>query len=381
MILATTTTTLVNPAAEAIEAITDPAKACGTDPSWVCEWVVDWTGSSRAAGVADWLVAKPLSILGIVVGAWLVARLARWAVSRGVERLAGEPHRDRMQRLRARTPDVLLRSDDWNLRSEARRHTLVAVVRSIVTVLVWFVATVAILDVVGINFGPLLATAGILGIALGFGTQTMIRDFIAGFFVVVEDQFGVGDVVDLGGDAKGTVEKVTLRSTRLRDVAGVVWHVPNGQIQRVGNKSQEWARALLDVVVGYDADLPRVQELVAVVAQDVVGDPAWRDDVLEAPAVWGVEDLAAEGIVIRMVIKTRPAAQFALLRELRERMKAAFDDAGIGFAAAGGPVEVVLRPEPAPTPDPSPTASADGPPPPPAVSSPSDEEGGRRGRT
>jgi small conductance mechanosensitive channel len=220
---------------------------------------------------------------------------------------------------------------------------VIAVCRSLITVFVWFVATVAIFSEIGIALGPLFATAGILGVALGFGTQTMVRDFIAGFFIVVEDQFGVGDVVDLGRDAKGTVEQVTLRSTRVRDAAGVVWHIGNGQILRVGNKSQEWSRALIDVVVGYHADIPTVRRVMGEVANALAADPDWSDDVLEAPDVWGIEDLTTEGVVVRMVVKTRPAAQFALLREMRERLITSLAAAGISFAAAAAPAEVVLR--------------------------------------
>ena len=172
-------------------------------------------------------------------------------------RRLGQPGRrtKHLEKLRERTPDALLSSEEWNVRTEARVHTITAVFRSLATAFIWFVATVWILDVIGVNFGPLIAGAGIVGVALGFGTQTMVRDFIAGFFLVVEDQYGVGDTVDLGGEAKGTVEAITLRSTRLRDVEGNVWWVPNGQLTRVANKSHEWARALIDVVVPYQADL------------------------------------------------------------------------------------------------------------------------------
>lgn len=339
-LLAATTTTLVNPAADAIQELKDP---CGTDPSWACTFVYDRTGSKQWAGAADWLVAKPLAILTIVLVAWLANRIARWFIKRSIQRITAPGSKERARRLR--TPSILLRTDEWNLRSEARAQTLIAVFRSLASAFIWFVAFVAVLEVLKINIGPLIAGAGIAGIALGFGTQTMVRDFIAGFFVVVEDQYGVGDVVDLGGDAKGTVERVTLRSTRLRDSAGVVWHVPNGQLVRVGNKSQEWARALLDVVVGYDADLERVKEVLHATAHGLTEDPRWSPEVLEEPDLWGVESLGADGITLRLVIKTRPASQFALLRELRLRLKAAFDEAGIGFAAAGGPTTVVLRDE------------------------------------
>jgi small-conductance mechanosensitive channel len=339
----TTTTTPENPAAQVIQSLTNLDQACGDNPSWACELIYDWTGSDTWAGVADWIIAKPVAIAIILAIAWVVNRIARFLVKRFVTRLTAPARSERLHRLRARTPNVLLRTEEWNLRSEARSQTLIAVVRSLVSICIWFVALVAILGVLEINIGPLIAGAGIAGIALGFGTQAMVRDFIAGFFLVVEDQFGVGDVVDLGGDAKGTVEKVTLRATRLRDSGGIVWHVPNGQIQRVGNKSQEWARALLDVVVGYDADIAEVKEVIRRTAHQLTEDPQWAGEVLEEPDLWGVEAMDANGITIRVGIKTRPAGQFAVLRALRERLKVAFDAEGLTFAAAGGPTEVIVR--------------------------------------
>jgi small-conductance mechanosensitive channel len=354
-LLAQSTTTIANPAAEAIDSLSNLDAACGTEKSWACRWIYDWTGSDTWAGVADWVLAKPLAILIIVLVAFLASRVARWVIKRTMQRMADPSSQRHLGRIRKRTPNALLRTDQWNLRTEARMHTLTAVFRSLATAFIWFVATVWILDVLGLDFGPLIAGAGIAGIALGFGTQTMVKDFIAGFFLVVEDQFGVGDVVDLGGEAKGTVEQVTLRATRVRDVEGTVWHVPNGQLTRVANKSQEWARALIDVVVPYDADLDQVSELMQSVADDLAADPRWKPDVLERADIWGVQEFSADGIHVRMVIKTKPAAQFGLLRELRRRLKTGFEVAGVKFAYAGGPTEVILR-QPAP-----PDESADDP--------------------
>jgi moderate conductance mechanosensitive channel len=180
----------------------------------------------------------------------------------------------------------------------------------------------------GVNLGPLIAGAGVVGIALGFGAQTVVRDFLSGMFMLVEDQYGVGDIVDLG-EATGTVEGVTLRTTRLRDVNGTVWHIPNGEIKRVGNKSQDWARALLDVSVAYGADIAHAKEVIKGVADEVWQDEQLGPSVLEEPEVWGIEDLGADGIAIRLVVKTRPADQFRVMRALRERLKRALDDAGI----------------------------------------------------
>lgn len=346
VLLAATTTTISNPAAEAINDLANLDQACGTEPSWACEWIYDLTGSNSWAGVADWVLAKPLAIVVIVVVAIIASRITRWLVTRSMRRLSQPGRRSKhLAKVRERTPDVLLSSEEWNLRTEARMHTITAVFRSLATGFIWFVAAVWILEVIGINFGPLLAGAGVVGVALGFGTQTMVRDFIAGFFLVVEDQYGVGDTVDLGGEAKGTVEQVTLRTTRLRDVEGNVWWVPNGQLTRVANKSHEWARALIDVVVPYQADLEQVCALMQAVADDLTAEERWAREVLEAAQVWGVHELGADGVVVRMVIKTRPGSQFGLLRELRRRLKDAFDLAGVAFAYAGGPTEVVLRDE------------------------------------
>ena len=251
-----------------------------------------------------------------------------------LHRLQSEPGRLRTK-LRDATPDVLLRTTQTNLRAEARTQTMSEVFRSIASVIIWFVAVVAVLEVFEINLGPLVATAGVIGVALGFGAQNVVRDFLAGFFLVVEDQFGVGDIVDLGGEAKGTVEGITLRATKLRDVNGVVWHVPNGQIVRVGNKSQEWARALLDVEVAYDTDLDQAMQVIQATADALAAEPAWSAEILATPEVWGVETFTDRGIAIRLVIKTQPASQFGVMRELRARITDAFADAGLTLAGAG----------------------------------------------
>jgi small conductance mechanosensitive channel len=357
-VLLAQTTTVPNPAAEAIDNLSNLDQACGAEKSWACEWIYDWTGSDSWAGVADWVLAKPLAIALIVIVALIASRVLRWLIGRAMRRI-GDPSSSRhVERLKSRTPSVLKTPDEWNLRAEARVQTLTAVFRSLATGFVWFVATVWILDIIGLDFGPLLATAGIVGVALGFGTQTLVRDYIAGFFLVVEDQFGVGDIVDLGGNAKGTVERVTLRSTRLRDDDGNVWHVANGQLTRVANKSHEWARALIDVVVPYDADLAVVSQLLQATADGLAEDPRWSSTILDRADVLGLQAFGADGVYVRLVVKTGPGAQFRVLRELRARLKAAFDEAGVAFAYAGGPTEVVLKADPAVDPPPGPAVES-----------------------
>ncbi|MBT5138800.1 MAG: mechanosensitive ion channel family protein, partial [Acidimicrobiaceae bacterium] len=165
--------------------------------------------------------------------------------------------------------------------------------------------------------------------ALGFGAQSIVKDFLSGLFMLIEDQYGVGDVIDLGY-ATGTVEKVSLRSTTIRDVNGTVWHVPNGEIARVGNYSQLWSRALLDIEVAYDVDLRFAQGVIQRVADEFWEDPEWGgDELMERPEVWGIQALGASGIAIRLAVKTEPSMQWATERELRLRVKEALDEAGI----------------------------------------------------
>jgi small conductance mechanosensitive channel len=179
------------------------------------------------------------------------------------------------------------------------------------------------------NLAPVLASAGILGVAIGFGAQNVVKDFLSGVFMMLEDQYGVGDVVDVG-EASGTVEAVGLRITTMRDVNGTVWYVRNGEILRVGNKSQGFAVAVVDVPIGYGADVEQATAVIDQVATDLTGNEPVSDDVLEPPQVLGVERVSAtEGIMLRLTVKVRPGRQWAVQRSLRARIMAAFEDAGI----------------------------------------------------
>jgi moderate conductance mechanosensitive channel len=309
--------------------------ACGETPNWLCERVFEWTdGNETAAGAADWLVGRPLTIVLILLGAWVVSRFARRYVVRTIEKLMA-PTRDQarrsIERLGFEAPPILVgeQVDPRVLARRASRATSVgAVVCNTVTVLIWSIAIVLVLGEIGLALGPFIAGAGIVGVALGFGAQSLVKDCITGLFMLLEDQYGIGDVVDLG-EAIGTVEAVALRTTVLRGIDGTVWHVPNGEIVRVGNKSQLWSTALIDIDVAYDADLDRVRQLLLDTALEVCAAPEWADDVLEEPQVLGVEMLGADGITFRMVVKTAPGAQWALQRALREAFKHSFDAAGI----------------------------------------------------
>jgi small conductance mechanosensitive channel len=231
-----------------------------------------------------------------------------------------------MGALRRRAPSALLETDEISLRAEQRINALTSVLRSVTSAVIFAIAGFMIVGELGQNLAPLLAGAGVVGLALGFGAQSLVKDFLSGMFILIEDQFGVGDIVDLDLQTSGTVEAVSLRTTRLRAVDGTVWHVPNGDIRRVGNKSQHWSRALLDIEVAYETDIDHASAVIKRVA-----DELWqqREDILEEPEVWGVERLGINSIVIRLVVKTRPADQYDVSRKLRQRLKEAFDAEGI----------------------------------------------------
>ncbi len=195
------------------------------------------------------------------------------------------------------------------------------------------IALFAVLAQFSINLGPLIAGAGVATAALAFGAQNILRDFLAGFFIVVEDQYGVGDVIDLG-QASGTVEAVTLRITRVRDSDGTLWNIPNGEIKKAGNKSQQWVRALLDFRVALDSDLSQAAEILKAQADNLWKDPDFADIITGEPEVWGPEAVDKDGIHLRLAVKTRPAEQSQVSRALITRVKEAFDEAGIHIAKA-----------------------------------------------
>jgi small-conductance mechanosensitive channel len=313
----------------------DLTTACGAHPSYICREVLDRTSSTHLASLADVIFARPLEVALILVVAAVISWLVHRAIDRSVGAMAGteQPARRLKRRLRGTRvgnvlPSSVLSTGAVSLRASARAETLGLVLRSLASFVIWTMAFITILGQIGIDLGPLVAGAGLAGVAVGFGAQSLVKDFLAGIFILAEDQYGVGDIID-AGPASGTVEAVSLRTTKLRDVQGTVWHIPNGQILRVGNKSQQWARALLDIVVSYRSDLDEAQAVIKRVADEVWRDPAWAGQVLEEPEVWGVEDLGPDGVTIRLVVKTQPARQFDVMRELRGRLQRAFHEAGL----------------------------------------------------
>jgi small conductance mechanosensitive channel len=207
--------------------------ACGppNDANWLCTQTLRVTGSQRAAEVADAL-SVPLRIALVLLAAWITTRILHRVIRRMVQRVREEGSLSLLG-----TSARLPMSETAKLRRAQRAATISSVLRNLVSILVWTIAVLIVLGDIGVDLAPLIASAGIAGVALAFGTQSIVRDYLAGLFVVLEDQYGVGDEIDTGV-ATGTVEWVSLRMTRLRDAEGVAWHVPNGEIRRVANFSQ-----------------------------------------------------------------------------------------------------------------------------------------------
>ncbi len=297
------------------------------DTGWACEPVWDATGNEMLARVIGWLSQKPLQIAGILALAYLANRIIRSLIARTGRRMA-----ENADRLGGYMPDGL-RTREVDGRSVARAATMSTIARSMATAIVAVVAAAWILAVVGVSLAAILASAGVLGVALGFGAQNVVRDVLAGWFILVEDRYGVGDVIDAGAPAVGTVERVTLRSTRLRDINGTVWHVANGEILKVGNKSQSWSRAVVDVAVTPDADLERARRILGDVGEELQADPGWSALVSSPPDVLGVQRIDPTGITLRVVIDTAPGEQFPVEREYRLRVLRAFDAEGVPLSA------------------------------------------------
>jgi moderate conductance mechanosensitive channel len=294
----------------------------------LCEAVYEWTNNEWVASASDWLIAKPLSILGLLV----FAGVLRWVLHRVIDRVMRRAGQASVPGAmgRGRRAESLSQSSVVVERRQRRTATMGSLLKSITTGVVFGVISIMAVDVLGFNVAPLIAGAGILGVAVGFGAQSLVTDFLSGVFMILEDQYGVGDAVDLG-DAVGDVEAVGLRVTRVRDIDGTLWHMRNGEIMRVANMSQNWARTVLDIRVGYQEDLDRVREILAEVARELWEEEKQRDkqDILEEPEVWGVQSLDPDAVVVRLVLKTAPMQQWSVARDLRERIKERFDAEGI----------------------------------------------------
>jgi moderate conductance mechanosensitive channel len=279
--------------------------ACGDpgDQGYVCRQVWDATHNELAARTADVLLSRLPALLLIVVIAAVLNRVLHRAIDRLVQRL------QRPGRFEAHvSPDRL----------GQRAATVGALLRSVTSIVIWTIAVLTALSSWGFNLTPFIAGAGIMGAALAIGAQSLVRDFLSGLFMLMEGQYGVGDVIEAGGHT-GRVESVSLRTTSLRDDDGVLWHLPNGQIAGVGNRSQRWSRATVDVTVGTDAPVADVIAVLTAMAETVAADPRWSDIALGRPEVLGVEAIEPSHYTVRMSARTAPLRNEELARELRQR--------------------------------------------------------------
>jgi small-conductance mechanosensitive channel len=261
----------------------------------------------------EWHLENTIVVVSILVAAIVVTIVARLLVGRFQRKLEG----------------TVSLTQDLNLQ---RAATLTHALSTGAIVLIWTIALLLLLSNLDVNLGPLLASAGVAGVALGFGAQSIVRDTLSGFFILLENQFGVGDIVEVqttAGAAGGKVESLTLRITTLRAFDGTLHVIPNGNIQLVSNKSRGWARAIVDVRVGYAEDVQRVREMLEELFEELRAEPAMRDWLMEGPSVLGIETLADYGQVIRVVAETRPSKRPDVERVLRERISSRLAERGV----------------------------------------------------
>ena len=280
------------------------------------------TRTSSAHELMQFLVDRPLKVLVLIVLAWAGVRLAHRGITRFVSGLQPEQAKEALDVLREGS--VPEDTAPLRLRRAQRTETVGALLRSAASMIIWVIALFAVLNQIGINIGALVAGASIVGVAVSFGAQNLVRDFLAGIFVLLEDQYGVGDVID-AGVATGRVEAVSLRSTQLRDIRGTRWHVPNGQVSRIGNLSQGWSQAVLDVELADHVDIDEAIPVIEAAAAELRDDPALAGRILDDPEVWGVERIAEGSVAIRVVVRTSGRARLIVERQLRAHLKQALE--------------------------------------------------------
>jgi moderate conductance mechanosensitive channel len=297
-------------------------KACGTDPSWLCESIWNLTDSRFLARLVDDVLRPIVIALIVLVVAALLNRWLRRLVTAFIVQFtrSDKPAGAALGRLGVSSADQ---------REEIRAATLSAVARTTVSAIIWSAAVLIILGIFSINLAPLLASAGIAGLAVGLGAQQLVKDCIAGFFILLEDQCGVGDDIDVG-PATGTVEAITLRATTIRDGAGVLWTVPNGTILRIGNKSRGWSQGTVDVTVANAGQFDDAVEVITRVAAEVSELPDVAPLLLEPIGVPGVESIGTDGAVVRVTVRTAPGKSPPVMRTLRAALTRGLDAAGIG---------------------------------------------------
>lgn len=289
------------------------------------QWHGFWHGH-----IGRWILDQGLHIVMLLIAAVLAVRFVTWVAQQVTRQL-----------------DVGFTESDALVRSEATKHrqAVASVIQwvSIVLIAIW--AVVQIADVLNFSVGGLVAPATVIGAALGFGAQQLVKDLLSGFFIIVEKQYGFGDLVSLtvagiSAEARGTVENVTLRVTRLRSSDGELFTIPNGQIVKTVNLSKDWARAVIDIPVSTSADLNRVNEVLHEVCDQAMDNPLLGELLLDAPTLMGLESIEVDTVTLRMVARTLPGKQFEAGRQLRVLVMRALGRAGI-VTTADATVSVV----------------------------------------
>lgn len=260
--------------------------------------------------LTPWMLDHGIKIVAILIAAYILHRFLGALIGRLVRKLVA--------------PNNFLSKQA----EEKREETLIRIFSATASIVVWLVSGLMVLQEFGIAIGPLLAAAGIAGLAFGFGGQYLIRDLISGLFIIMENQYRMGDVVCLG-DTCGSVEDITLRMTTLRDMDGTVHHVPHGEIKKVSNLSKYFSRINMNVGVSYDAKLDHVASVINRVGEELANDPDWKDVIREAPRFSRVDEFADSAVMVKIVAETSPGEQWSVAGELRSRLKTAFDEEGI----------------------------------------------------
>jgi small conductance mechanosensitive channel len=283
-------------------------------------------GNQQDGKVSSWfdrhgeaLVVTPIRILVIVVVALILRAITRKMITQLISKMANDGGNGSGRPVTG----FLLNAE----RRRQRAETVGSVMRSMASFVILGIATLLVLSELNVNLAPLLASAGIAGVAIGFG-RNLVTDFLSGMFMILEDQYGVGDLVD-AGPASGTVIEVGLRITKLRDSDGTVWYIRNGEIKRIGNRSQGWGTAKVDVQVGYREDADKVRDLIVSTTEALADDEHWDEMVWGPGEVIGMESVSPESVVLQVQVKTMPGQEKPVARELRARLKHAFDDAGV----------------------------------------------------
>jgi small conductance mechanosensitive channel len=299
----------------------DPTGTATPDPSRSPVSVDDVQRSVEegASSGLEFLTGTGLRVAFIVLAAIILTFVARRLIHRFARSIA-EGHTKRGAVARSEKKHSGAADAAARTRRAQRSATVGSLLQSIAAIVIWLLTTLMVLTELGFDLAPILASAGIAGIALGFGAQTLVKDYLAGFFIVIEDQYGIGDDIDVG-EAIGTVEEVGLRTTKIRGLDGTLWHVRNGEILRVGNYSQGFGNALLDLPFPYDADEQTVTTVINSAADALRKDPRFAEAMREEPTIMGVQEISGEAITIRVTIKTEPGQQFAVSRAFRGEFK------------------------------------------------------------